>query len=151
MTERTAKHEAMSPAKGDSPVLYQTISICLAVVFAVVGLIFLLMPAGTLRFFNDLSAPLGLQPSPVEGISFYLILAVGYMYLVALLAWFMARHPENRFFPLLLVNAKLASSVLSLVFFLGFHRSLIYLTNGVVDGLIGLGVWFLCRTRRKMA
>ena len=150
MTERSSTSEASGPARGISRGMYQAISVCMAVVFAVVGLVFLFLPVSTLRLFNDLSLAVGLQPSPVEGISFYAILAVGYMYLVALLAWFMARYPENLSFPVLLLNAKLASSILSLIFFAGFYRSLIYLANGVVDGLIGLGVLFLYRTRRRI-
>jgi len=60
--------------------------------------------------------------------------------LVTLLAVFMYREPANRYFPLLLMNAKVASSVLSFAL-LAFHqRYLIYLTNGIVDGLIALAV-----------
>jgi predicted Co/Zn/Cd cation transporter (cation efflux family) len=151
VTDQVPPYNDSSVAKSDFPSPYRAISICMAVVFAIVGLIFLFMPGSTLRLFNDLSTPLGFEPSPVGGISFYLILAVGYMYVVTLIAWLMARQPENRTLPLLLVNAKLASSVLSFVFFLGFHQSLIFLVNGVVDGIIGLGVFYLYRNQRSIA
>jgi hypothetical protein len=76
----------------------------------------------------------------VSGWSFYLILAVGYMYLVTVLAFLMFRHPENRYFPLLMVHAKLASSLLSLALFLLQAHYLVYLANFIVDGMIGIAV-----------
>jgi hypothetical protein len=77
-------------------------------------------------------------PSPVIGLNFYIILAVAYMYLVALLAFFMYKYPGNMFFPLLLANGKLASSLLSLYMF-SFHKPfLILVVNCFVDGLIGV-------------
>jgi hypothetical protein len=79
---------------------------------------------------------------PVQGFGFYHILAVGYMYLVTLLAFFMYRHPEDMRFPLLLTHAKLASSILSLALFLFHERYLIYITNFIVDGFIVILVFF---------
>ena len=75
--------------------------------------------------------------SPATGFSFYLILAVSYMYLVTVLAFFMYRHPGNKYFPQLLAHAKIASSILSLGLFLFHAHYLIYLTNFIVDGFIG--------------
>jgi hypothetical protein len=72
------------------------------------------------------------------------------MYAVALIAWFMSRQPENHFFPLLLLNAKFASSILSFVFFFSVIHSLIYLTNGIVDGLIGCGVLLMFRKLKSL-
>jgi hypothetical protein len=117
---------------------YRLISLCLAVIFSLVGLIFLFFSSGVLIFFNDIAFYLGMEPSPVQGVDFYLILAAGYMYLVSLLAFLMVKHPDNRFFPLLLTNAKLASSLLSLGFFILHQPYLIYLTNCLVDGFIGM-------------
>lgn len=131
-------------------VTYRMISLGLAVVFAGVGLLFLFLPGAVLHFFNDFSASFGLQSSPPEGSTFYLILAVGYMYLVAMLAWFMFRQPENHVFPVLLLNAKLASSMLSWIFFFGVSHALIYLANGIVDGLIGAGVLLMYRKQRRL-
>jgi hypothetical protein len=105
-----------------------------------VGLLFLFMPGGVLVFFNNISRHLGMERSPIQGAGFYIILAVGYMYLVALLAYFMYRYPENRYFPLLLVNGKLASSILSLYLFLVHQPYLIYIVNCLIDGLIGFVV-----------
>jgi hypothetical protein len=117
----------------------------MAVTFAAVGLVFLLKPEAVHRLFGELSMSVGLEPSPVGVLNLYLCLAVVYMYLVTLLAWSMYRKPENVLAPLLLTHAKLASGILSLVFFALVHRTLIFLVNGVVDGSIGACVYFLYR------
>jgi hypothetical protein len=120
--------------------IYKFFSLSMAITFAIVGLVFLFMANGVLAFFNDLSLRLGMAVSPEAGVDFYLILAVGYMYLVTLLAFFMYRHPQNSFFPLLLLNGKAASSLLSIAMFLLHRPFLIYLANGIVDGLIAVAV-----------
>lgn len=117
---------------------YRAISLALMLAFAATGALFLAAPDRVLTFFNTLSLSFDMSPAPVTGRGFYLVLAVGYMYMVTLLAFFMFRHPEGGRFPLLLVHAKLASSALSLVFFLLHARYLIYLANFAVDGAIGL-------------
>ncbi len=121
------------------------VGLLLALLFAAVGLLFLLAPVGVLAFFNSLSAPLGLPPAPLHGAGLYLALAVAYMYLVTLLALAMARHPESGLFPLLLAHGKAASAVLSLILFL-FHRPyLVLLANALADGLIAAGLLLLRR------
>ncbi len=117
---------------------YQTLSLLFAITFAVVGLIFLLFANDVLNFFNSISNYIGMLPSPVQGFNFYLILAVGYMYLVTILAFFMYRFPKNSLFPLLLAHGKLASALLSLGFFLVHQPYLIYITNCLVDAGIGI-------------
>ena len=131
--------------------LYKRSSLVLAVIFGIVGLLFLLIPADVLRFFNKISPGLGFIESPAHGTGFYLVLAVGYMYLVTLLACLMARHPENPYFPILLINGKSASSVLSFALFFLHGPFLIYLANGIIDGLIALCVFVLFRKTRKRA
>jgi hypothetical protein len=131
--------------------LYRVVSLVLAVVFAVTGLLFLFIPDKILTTFNNFSQVLGLSPSPVIGANFYLILAAGYMYLVTILAFLTFRHPDNRTFPSLLVHAKLASSVLSLAFFLGYGHYLIFLANFIIDGLIGILVIVLSRKVKEGA
>jgi len=123
--------------------LYKSTSYLLAIVFAAVGLIFLFAPDGLIGFFNRISGRLGMTPSPENGLDFFLILAAAYMYLVTVLAWMMGRHAENPIFPLLLVNGKIASSLLSFGFFFISKPYLIFLVNGIVDGLIGGGVLLL--------
>jgi len=130
---------------------YRSISLMLMILFAATGIIFLSIPDRVLILFNTLSGVLGTQRAPLDGWSFYLILAVGYMYLVSILAFLMYKRPENRYFPLLLTHAKLASSVLSLALFLLQANYLIYLANFVVDGVIGSVVLVLyLKTRRTI-
>lgn len=131
--------------------LYRSISISLAVIFAAVGLIFLLAPRGVLSFFNVVSGYLGMTPAPEQGGGFYLVLAVGYMYLVTWLAYFMYRYPEDKRFPLLLANGKLASSILSLYLYVLHQPYLIYVANGVIDGLIGFLVLFMYLQMQRKA
>ena len=117
---------------------YKALSLAMSILFAVVGLIFLTMPADVLVFFNTVSRMIRIEETPVEGFSFYLILAVGYMYLVSLLAYMMFLHPENKYFICILINGKSASSATSILL-CALHRPyLIYATNGVVDGLIAV-------------
>jgi hypothetical protein len=124
-------------------------SLFLAVIFAAVGLLFLLIPGGVLRFFNSISRPMGMARAPEVGYQFYLILAVAYMYAVTLLAWLMFRQPQNKAYPLLLSQAKLASSLLSFCLFFLHQPYLIYLANGIIDGAIGLAVLFVYLKMRQ--
>ena len=116
---------------------YRFISLILAIVFGSVGLIFLFISDGVIEFFNSIAALAGMKLSPTSGVNFYLILAIGYMYLVSLIAFMMYKYPDNRYFPLLLSNAKIASSILSLYFFIWHQPYLIYITNCLIDGSIG--------------
>jgi hypothetical protein len=123
--------------------IYRLTGVTFMVLFAVTGLLFLFIPDKVCIFFNSLSPVFGLPESPVTGFNFYLILASGYMYLVTLLAFLMYRHPENKYFPQLLAHAKIASSVLSLAFFLMNGHYLVYLANFLIDGFIGALVLIL--------
>jgi hypothetical protein len=116
---------------------YRIISLSLGLTFIFVGAVFLFFPDGVLSFFNGLSRALGMKESPPSGFHFYLILTGGYMYLVSLLAWLMFRFPDNNDFPFLLANGKIATSIISLGFFLLHQPFLIYLANFVVDGFVG--------------
>jgi len=128
---------------------YRAAALALMAGFVIVGGLFLAFPDGVLSFFNRISGSLGLPEAPPLGHPFFLVLASGYMYIVSLLAWLMFRQPENRTFALLLTRGKLATSLLSLMFFI-FHRPyLIYLANFIVDGLIAAGVWWISRLRRN--
>lgn len=122
---------------------YRITSSVLAVLFACVGIIFLLMPSGVIGFFNTISKPLRMKPAPLTGYQFFLILTAAYMYIVTLLAWSMFRHPVNKTYPLLLTHAKAASSLLSFLFFLFHQPFLIYLANGIIDGAIAVLVFAL--------
>jgi hypothetical protein len=129
--------------------IYKSISLLLTVLFAATGLIFLFIPDRVLTLFNTLAASLNMAQSPVTGFNFYLILAVGYMYLVTVLAFLMFKNPRNKTFPVLLAHAKLASSILSLAFFLIQAHYLVYLANFIVDGVIGAVVLILYLKMRR--
>ena len=128
---------------------YRLSALFLMVAFIIVGLLFILMPDGVLSFFNDISGQLGMKKILLQGKSFFLILATAYMYIVSLLAFFMFKYPDNQFPPLLLINAKMASSLLSFGMFLLHQPYLIYLVNGIVDGAIGIFVLILYLSFRK--
>ena len=119
----------------------------LAGTFAVVGVIFLAIPGKVLAAFNWLAAGLGWPESTTQPYTLYLALAVAYMYVVTLLAWQMARHPEVRAYPWVLTHAKAASAVLSIGLFALQDQYLLYLANFVVDGAIAVFVWWLCLRR----
>jgi hypothetical protein len=120
--------------------IYSLAGIVLAIMFAITGLLFLFVPDQVLILFNTLSPSLGMPASPVTGWNFYLILAAAYMYMVTVLAFLMFRYPENKYFPQLLAQAKIVSSILSLALFLFHAHYLIYLSNFIIDGLIGVAV-----------
>ena len=129
--------------------LYKLFSIATAAIFVVVGLIFLIFPDWPLIFFNNLSGYFGLPQAPLQGTGFYLILASAYMYLVTLLAYLMYRYPEQRIYPFLLVQCKLASSILSIYLFLIHQHYLIYLANFIIDGFIGIAVLYFMKKMKK--
>ena len=123
----------------------------MAIVFSLVGILFLFMSDGVLSFFNGMSKFVGMDQVRNADGHFYVALSVAYMYIVALLAYLMYRNPEDATFPFLLSNAKIASSVVSfLIFFIDAHL-LIYVTNGVVDGLIGVLVVVMYRDLKTHA
>ena len=128
--------------------VYESTSLCLSMVFAVVGMIFLFMPDGVFLLFNNISRHLGFPESPLQGFGLYQVLAAGYMYLVTLLAYLMHKHPANIFFPMLLIQGKSASSIISLSLYFFHLPSLLLLTNGIVDGMIALAVLVLFRKTR---
>jgi len=128
---------------------YRMLSLLLMLAFASTGVLFLVDPDAAIGFFNGFLPSFGLPQAPYNGWDFYLILAVGYMYVVTVLAFMMFRHPENRSFPMLLAHAKLASSLLSLALFLLHARYLIYVANFAVDGLIGVVVLLLYLRMRQ--
>jgi hypothetical protein len=62
---------------------------------------------------------------------------------VTFLALSMFRHPSDPAYPRVLAVAKLSSSFLSLLYFFWRGLHLIWITNAVVDGVIGVVV-LLC-------
>jgi hypothetical protein len=125
--------------------LYRFVSLTLSVIFFTVGLVFLAVPLQAVGFFNAISLHFGLPEAPTEGASFFLILAVAYMYLVSMLAFMMFRNPENPSYPWLLISGKSASSIVSLLFIIIHGCCLIYIVNAITDGSIALGLYLLNR------
>jgi hypothetical protein len=125
--------------------IYRPLSLVLAAVFAAVGLLFLLVPGGVVEFFNQLSVPLGMPPFPSALPDFFHVLAAAYMVVVTYLAVSMFRHPADAAYPKVLVVAKLSSAFLSLLFFFWQGLHLMWITNAVTDGLIGVVVLFAAR------
>jgi hypothetical protein len=117
----------------------------LAAVFAAVGGLFLILPRGIVAFFNSLSALLGMAPAPESGVSFFSALAAAYMVMITILAWNLGRRPWDVFSSRLLVQAKLASSLVSLILFLLAAPFLILLANGIVDAFLAALVFFAFR------
>lgn len=118
--------------------MYRPVCLILSLSFALVGLIFLFLPAAVVQLFNGLSLTPATAGSPPEGAGFFRILAVGYMYLVAALAFLMYRHPSDKIYPLLLISGKMTTALVSLCFFAAGGHYLIYAANAVVDGAIAL-------------
>ena len=129
---------------------YRTTGLALGIMFGAVGMLFLLRPALVVLFFNGFGQRWGMAESPLPGASLYLALAAAYMYAVTALALGMYFHPEERVYAVLLIQAKSASAVLSLVLCFISGAQLILVLNAVVDGSIALGVSHLeFRGRRK--
>jgi hypothetical protein len=125
----------------------------MALIFGAVGLMFIIFPVVVLNYFNQLSESLSLPKYPESEAVFYPILAAAYMYLVTVLAYLMYRNPMEKLYPFLIAHGKLASSILSLLLFVFEGQYLIYITNGIVDRMIGLAalVYYRKLKREKRA
>ncbi|HVO23093.1 MAG TPA: hypothetical protein VMW56_05635 [Candidatus Margulisiibacteriota bacterium] len=122
---------------------YETVALVhrlLAWTFALVGLIFLVAPNGTVRFINAAGSVFRIfPPAPESDLRFWLSLGFAYMVLVAVLAWRIAADPRrNRALMPVLAAGKFASSFTCLLFFLFAQPTFLYLLNFIVDGSIVL-------------
>lgn len=117
----------------------------LAVTFAVVGLLFLCAPDGTLSALDDFGdwLPLGsFTPAPETTEQLWLALGFAYMTVITLICVVVSTDVV-RYRPLLLVLAagKAASSLTALGFYLFDTDVFAYLLNFLVDGfLVGVSV-----------
>jgi nitric oxide reductase large subunit len=120
----------------------------LAVTFAVVGLLFLLVPSGVLDVISDVGEWFG-NDNRAPHTQEYLWLALAFAYMVVIAGiCLVAQADVVRYRPLLLVLAagKTASSLGSLAFFAIQDQVFIYLLNFSVDGflaLLALWLWVL--------
>jgi hypothetical protein len=116
----------------------------LAVTFAVVGILFIAVPSGTLDIISDLGNWIGSFPrAPHTQEDLWLALAFAYMVVITGIC-LVVQADVVRYRPLLLVLAagKTASSLGSLAFYLIDRHVFIYLLNFLVDGsLVFLALW----------
>jgi len=129
--------------------IYRYLSLGMSIIFGLVGILFLTVSDGVVNIFNRLSEVIGMAQTAPGGGHFYVILSVAYMYAVALIAFLMYRNPKDAAFPFLLFNAKIASSLVSILLFVADRWILIYITNGIVDGLIAMLVIAMYRNSKK--
>jgi nitric oxide reductase large subunit len=112
----------------------------LAVTFAVVGLLFLLVPSGVLNVISDVGEWFG-NDTRAPHTQEYLWLALAFAYMVVITGiCLVAQADVVRYRPLLLVLAagKTAYSLGSLAFFAIQEQVFIYLLNFLVDGFLAL-------------
>lgn len=120
----------------------------LAGTFAVVGLLFLLVPSGVLDTISDVGEWFG-NDTRAPHTQVYLWLALAFAYMVVITGiCLLAQTDVVRYRALLLILAagKTASSLGSLAFFLIQDQVFIYLLNFLVDGflaLLALWLWAL--------
>lgn len=120
----------------------------LALVFAVVGILFIAVPGGVLDVISDVGEWLGNETrAPDTEEKLWLALAFAYMTVITALC-LVAQADVVRYRSLLLVLAvgKAASSLASLGFFAFDEQVFIYLLNFLVDGslvFVALGLWVL--------
>jgi hypothetical protein len=118
----------------------------LAASFAVVGLLFIVTPDGTLSTLDDFGdwLPLGsFSPAPETAEQLWLALGFAYMTVITGICLVVATDVV-RYRPLLLVLAagKTASSLAALGFYLFDSDVFAYLLNFLVDGfLVGVALW----------
>jgi hypothetical protein len=118
----------------------------LAASFAIVGLLFIVAPDGTLSALDDFGdwLPLGqFTPAPETAEQLWLALGVAYMTVIAGIC-LVVQADVVRYRPVLLVLAagKTASSLAALGFYLFDTDVFAYLLNFLVDGfLVGVALW----------
>jgi nitric oxide reductase large subunit len=120
----------------------------LALSFAVVGILFIAVPDGTLDVISDFGEWFGNQTRAPHGDE-QLWLSLGFAYMVVITGICLVVQADVvRYRPLLLVLAagKAASSLATLAFFVFDEHVFAYLLNFLLDGslvLIALGLWTL--------
>ena len=120
----------------------------LALSFAVVGILFIAVPNGTLDVLSDFGEWFGNQTRAPHGDE-QLWLSLGFAYMVVITGICLVVQADVvRYRPLLLVLAagKTASSLATLAFFIFDEQVFAYLLNFLLDGslvLIALGLWVL--------
>ncbi len=119
--------------------------------FLIVGLMFYFIPNPIINVFNIISGKIGyFQPLPQNIEKFYLNLAVAYMACVTAIAYMISKNVlKNLNLTPVLIVGKTTSSLISLVSFILYQKSLLYLSNFVIDGSIVLIVLVLYMPVKK--
>ncbi len=119
---------------------YRILMILLFWTFLIVGALFYIVPNPIINVFNIVSGKIGyFQPLPQNIEKFYLDLAVAYMSCVTAIAYLISRDVlKNINLTPVLIVGKTTSSLISLLSFFLYQRSLLYLSNFVIDGSIVL-------------
>ncbi|GBC92032.1 hypothetical protein HRbin15_00493 [bacterium HR15] len=114
--------------------------------FLAFGLLFAFAPSATVGYFSQWGVALGWTQLPSEGEDgFWRVLAVAFMVMVTVLAFWGAQPtPARPALLMVLAVGKLSSSLLALLFYWQVAPYFIYLLNFIVDGIIALVV-FGCR------
>jgi len=129
--------------------VYRIAGLSFGIIFATVGVVFLVCPASVVLFFNSVAGRWGMRESPPPEASLYIALAAAYMYVVTVLALGMYFRPGEKLYPVLLVQAKSASAVLSLMLCIVAGAQLILVSNTIVDAVIALAVAYIGYRGRK--
>jgi hypothetical protein len=119
---------------------YKVLMTLLSWIFLIVGTLFYIIPNHVIGIFNIISDKTGyFQLLPPSSEKFYLDLAVAYMACVTAIAYMISRDViRNINLTPVLIVGKTTSSLLSLISFILFQKSLLYLSNFIVDGAIVL-------------
>ena len=119
---------------------YRLLMTLLSWTFLIVGLSFYIVPNHVINIFNIVSEKIGYFQSLHQNLEkFYLDLAVAYMACVTAIAYLISRDVlKNLNLTPVLIVGKTTSSLISLLSFFLYQKSLLYLSNFVIDGSIVL-------------
>ncbi|MGB9734789.1 MAG: hypothetical protein ACP5JP_03105 [bacterium] len=119
---------------------YKLLMTLLFWIFLVVGVLFYVVPNQVIGIFNIVSDKIGyFQQIPLSQEKFYLDLAVAYMACVTAIAYLISKDVlKNLNLTPVLIVGKTTSSLISLISFILFQKSLLYISNFVIDGAIVL-------------
>jgi hypothetical protein len=108
--------------------------------FLIAGMSFYIIPNHVINVFNIVSGKIGyFQALPQNMEKFYLDLAVAYMACVTAIAYLISRDVlKNLNLTPVLIVGKTTSSLISLISFFLYQKSLLYLSNFIIDGSIVL-------------
>ncbi|CUU10842.1 hypothetical protein GBSOP10_108210 [Armatimonadetes bacterium GBS] len=123
----------------------------LGVGFALFGALFAFAPQATLEYFSQWGTALGWEATSPEAGGFWRVLAVAFMVIVTVLAfWGSVPSPAQPALLMMLFIGKASSSLGALLFYWLESPQFLYLLNFVVDGAIALIVLW-CRQVLKKA